>query len=310
MVLILLLFAGLLLASFAVSILTLVLCGRLFRAEKATLGRAAAVCGILAVPSPLALLWSNRVSERKRPWLGDAASDSIPGAWFLIRWLLRTGSGKAVLIMLTWLVASTVLNVGLALTCRATVAEAFIVPTGAMAPTIYGQHVDKTCPRCGCPFAVGASFRPYDPDATAMTTCTNCRAAVEVPPSDPTVSGDRVLVSKLDSPRRWDLVVFPPPGDASTMYVMRLVGLPGEAIEIRGGDLYANGRRLRKPPGTLDEFWLPVHDTDFEPREPPPPRARVGFRPASRRAGRGSPVRDGSSRAAPSSAGSCSSRTP
>ena len=191
-------------------------------------------------------------------------------AWFLIRWLLYAGSGKAVLIMLSWLVASTILNVGLALTCRATVSEAFVVPTGALAPTIYGQHVDKTCPRCGCPFAVGVSFRPYDPDATAMTSCTNCRAAVEVPPSDPTISGDRILVSKLDSPHRWDLVVFPPPGDASTRYVMRLVGLSGEVIEIRGGDLYANGRRLRKPPGTLEEFWLPVHDTDFEPREPPP----------------------------------------
>ena len=137
------------------------------------------------------------------------------------------------------------------------------MPTGAMSPTIFGHHVEKTCKQCGCTFEVGASFRPYDPDATAMTSCTNCRAAVEVPPSDPTVSGDRILVSKLDAPRRWDLVVFPPPMDTSTMYVKRLVGLPGETIEIRGGDLYANGRRLQKPPGTLDEFWLPVHDTYF-----------------------------------------------
>jgi len=266
MVLILLLFAGLLLVSLAVSTLTLAGCGRLFRAERATLGRAAAVCGILAVPSPLFLLWSNRLSEAHLVGLAMLPVIQLLAAWFLIRWLLCASGGKAVLITFTWLAISTILNVGLALGFRATITEAFIMPTGAMSPTIFGHHVEKTCKQCGCTFEVGVSFRPYDPDATAMTSCTNCRAAVEVPPSDPTVSGDRVLVSKLDSPRRWDLVVFPPPGDASTRYVMRLVGLSGEVIEIRGGDLYADGRRLRKPPGTREEFWLPVRDTDFTPR--------------------------------------------
>ncbi|MCU0872047.1 MAG: signal peptidase I [Pirellulaceae bacterium] len=270
MALISVLFAGLVIASLAVSILTLVVCGRLFRAEKATLGRAAAVCVILAVPSPLALLWSNRLSQTHVLGLAMLPLVQVLAAWLLIRWLLGTGSGKAALITATWMVTSTALSVALALTCRATVAEAFSVPTGAMAPTIFGQHVRKTCERCGYEFPVGASFRPYDPDATAVASCTNCGATVEVSPSDPTVSGDRILVSKLDAPRRWDLVVFPPPTDTSTMYVKRLIGLPGETIEIRGGDLYANGRRLQKPPGTLDEFWLPVHDTYFGSLGSPP----------------------------------------
>lgn len=270
MVLISILFAGLLLASLAVSTLTLAVCGRLFRAEKATLGRAAAVCGILAVPSPLFLLWSNRLSETHVVGLAMLPVIQLLAAWFLIRWLLCAGGGKAMAITFTWLAVSTVLSMGLAQGCRAIITEAFIVPTGAMSPTILGQHVEKTCKQCGCIFEVGVSFRPYDPDATAVASCANCESPVDVLPSDPTVPGDRVLVSKLESPRRWDLIVFPPPGDASSMYVMRLVGLPGEAIEIRGGDLYANGRRLQKPPGTLEEFWLPVHDTDFEPREPPP----------------------------------------
>ncbi|HZL36383.1 MAG TPA: signal peptidase I [Tepidisphaeraceae bacterium] len=46
------------------------------------------------------------------------------------------------------------------------------------------------------------------------------------------VPGDRFLVVKIPFvPRRWDLVAFHPPGSAQT-YVKRVVGLPGERIEI------------------------------------------------------------------------------
>ncbi len=268
MVLILILFAALFHTVFAVSVLTLAICGRLFRAEKATLGRAAAVQGILLVLTGPLLLWSNRISDANVVGPVMLLGVQFLATWLLIRWLLCTGGGKAALITFSWLVASSIPSLALASLFRATVVEAFVVPTGAMAPTVYGRHVDKTCGQCRYGFAVGASFRQEDPGATALATCTNCEAPVEVLPSDQTISGDRIWVSKLDSPSRWDLVVFPPPVDTSTMYVKRLVGLPGETIEIRGGDLYAGGRRLRKPPGTLNELWLPVHDTDFVPQEP------------------------------------------
>lgn len=263
--------AGLFVATAAVSILTLAFCGRLFRAQKATLVRAAAVYGVQLVLSALALTFAHRGAGVAAVALGILASVQFLAMWLLIRWLLRTGSGKAALIMLTWLVGSAVPNVALALLWRATLAEAFVVPTGAMAPTIFGKHVDKTCPRCGYHFAVGASFRQEQPEMTAAATCTNCGTPVEILPNEPTVSGDRILVSKRETPRRWDLVVFPPPGDIPDLYVKRLVGLPGETIEIRGGDLYVDGRRLRKPSGTLHELWLPVHDTAFLPPGTPPP---------------------------------------
>ena len=270
MVLISILFAAAFHASIAISILTLAFCGRLFRAEKATLGRAAAVCGILLVLYVVMRLGANRISDANVIGSVMLLGVQFLAVWLVVRQLLCTGGGKAALIALTWLVASAIPNVALALLFRATVAEAFVVPTGGMAPAIYGQHVDKTCEQCGYGFAVGASFRPHDAWATALTACTNCGAPVAVVPDDPTVSGDRILAGKLESPRGWDLIVFPPPADPSTNYVQRLVGLPGETFEIRGGDLYANGRRLRKPPGTLEEFWLPVHDTDFVPRESAP----------------------------------------
>src|SRR5579864_2542094 len=34
-------------------------------------------------------------------------------------------------------------------------AEAFVIPTGSMAPTLYGQHRDVYCEQCGTRFAVG-----------------------------------------------------------------------------------------------------------------------------------------------------------
>ncbi len=46
-------------------------------------------------------------------------------------------------------IESLVVAVALALVIRASVVEAFVVPTGSMAPAIYGQHVETTCDTCG-----------------------------------------------------------------------------------------------------------------------------------------------------------------
>ena len=36
-------------------------------------------------------------------------------------------------------------------------AEAFVIPTGSMAPTLMGKHKDLDCPECKCPYQVSAS---------------------------------------------------------------------------------------------------------------------------------------------------------
>ncbi|MDP7278005.1 MAG: S26 family signal peptidase, partial [Planctomycetaceae bacterium] len=36
-------------------------------------------------------------------------------------------------------------------------AEAFVIPTGSMAPTLYGRHKDVDCEKCGHGFSIGAS---------------------------------------------------------------------------------------------------------------------------------------------------------
>ena len=60
-------------------------------------------------------------------------------------------------------------------------------------------------------------------------------------------SGDRFLVVKFLKPRRWDIVAFRFPGDPSVLYVKRLVGLPGEQITIKDGQIWADGEMLIPP---------------------------------------------------------------
>lgn len=56
------------------------------------------------------------------------------------------------------------------------------------------------------------------------------------------VDGQRVLVRRWGAPRRWDVVVVRAPEDARRLLIKRVVGLPGERVEFRGGDVLADGR--------------------------------------------------------------------
>ncbi|TAH36769.1 MAG: signal peptidase I [Planctomycetota bacterium] len=80
---------------------------------------------------------------------------------------------------------------------------------------------------------------------------------------------DRVLVDKVcflvRDPVRWEVVVFRYPLATSNNYVKRLVGMPGEELQIRYGDLYARPLGtsedfaiLRKPPRLQASLWKKV----------------------------------------------------
>lgn len=64
--------------------------------------------------------------------------------------------------------------------------------------------------------------------------------------------GDRIFVNKLiyyGMPRlqRGDIVVFWYPNDPSKNYIKRIVGLPGETVEVREGRVHINGVELDEP---------------------------------------------------------------
>jgi signal peptidase I len=146
-------------------------------------------------------------------------------------------------------------------------AEAYVVPTGSMAPTLLGHHCELSCPNCGYLFVIGID----DEGRPARAVCPNCGKdnldhlpAVEC-------NGDRVLVQKFlydfRPPRRWEVAVFHYPGEPAEAYVKRVVGLPGESVQIVGGNVLVNGQIARKTPQEFRAMRILVHDSRYAPRD-------------------------------------------
>ncbi len=53
----------------------------------------------------------------------------------------------------------------------------------------------------------------------------------------------------LWQPRRGDVIIFHYPRDPSRDFIKRVIGLPGETVEIRSGQVYINGKQLAEPFG-------------------------------------------------------------
>jgi signal peptidase I len=82
--------------------------------------------------------------------------------------------------------------------------------------------------------ALGCDDRSYSMTSTAMMPTIH---------SGETVVGDR---SKT-TPNRWDVIVLRPPHDHSTLFVFRVVGLPGETVSFDSTGTLINGTRPTRP---------------------------------------------------------------
>jgi signal peptidase I len=244
-----------------------------------------------------------------------------------------------------------VVAIVLALIIRHFAMEAFVIPTGSMAPTLLGAHVDATCAYCGkmqpvsakyydtmtegtyrvearcpgCGKAVGARipveevtdgyvlvrcpdceerFRTaLDPHAkperfqVISPVCVNCsrefEAEVELADFSPDSvwrrllprwirhlikpgglkGGNKILVNKFiyrfQKPMRWDVFVFKSPQQPDKNFIKRLVGLPGERLDIRNGDIFIDGRIARKPRHVQEVLWREIYDIHQVDREGP-----------------------------------------
>jgi len=60
------------------------------------------------------------------------------------------------------------------------------------------------------------------------------------------MTNDRVVASRLSyligEPERYDIIVFIPPDEREKLYVKRVIGLPGETVELIDGKVYIDGR--------------------------------------------------------------------
>lgn len=167
----------------------------------------------------------------------------------------------------------------LAFLFRAFEAEAFVIPTGSMAPTLLGRHKECTCKQCGFFFTFGASDEideesgTFNPDRRIQSAlCPNCRFENDVLEL-PAFKGDRIIVSKFPyefgDPQRWDVPVFKYPERPTTNYIKRLVGLPNETVVIKRGDVYRREDDrslsiLRKEPYKQKVLQIPVYHNDHQ----------------------------------------------
>ena len=195
-------------------------------------------------------------------------------------------------------IESIVIAFVLAFLFRTFEAEAFVIPTGSMAPTLMGRHKDVECPKCGYRYEVSASEEENErgaPSDCIAGMCPVCKYVMPMrpdlkdgnpgnqyagAPKQPSYNGDRILVNKylyaFTDPKRWDVVVFKFPGDAKINYIKRLVGLPGETLRIYQGDIFirpegATGeddfKIERKPAEKALAMRHLVHDTEHDATE-------------------------------------------
>ncbi len=179
---------------------------------------------------------------------------------------------------LEWLITAF----ALAFVFRAFVMEAFRIPTGSMADTLLGAHYRLRCTQCGYEYYYGESNykRPQEQQGRfrrrELSRCPSCGYFQQVGGPEPVSSGDRILVLKciyqFVEPEQWDVIVFKNPLDPTENYIKRLVGRPGETVEIIDGDIYIDGLISRKPAKVQNELWMPIFDNDYQPARPEDPR--------------------------------------
>ncbi|MFT5300586.1 MAG: signal peptidase I [Mariniblastus sp.] len=138
---------------------------------------------------------------------------------------------------------------------------------GSMAPHFLGKHSLATCEACGFEFTSDweqANQREF-------LVCPNCGARM-LRSSATSVSGEQLSIVPSKSPKRWDVVAFRLPTDTASPSsaktqdagIKRVVGLPGEEVQIRDGDVYVNDHLIRKTLAEQKRVRVHVYDSQFQ----------------------------------------------
>lgn len=85
-----------------------------------------------------------------------------------------------------------------------------------------------------------------------LVNLASARFVVDGPSMQPNFeTGQFVIVSRVNyligEPQRGDVVVFQYPGNLADDYIKRVIGTPGDTVEIRNTQVYVNGELLNEP---------------------------------------------------------------
>jgi signal peptidase I len=132
----------------------------------------------------------------------------------------------------------------LAFAIRVFVVQAFKIPSGSMIPTLLiGDHILVSKLSYGIQWPGDCKLKMSFPPVTCYT-------------SQPLIG--------FGAPQRGDIIVFRYPEDEDKDFIKRVVGLPGDTIQIRSKQVYVNGTLLddrsytqRVDPGTIEGTITP-----------------------------------------------------
>lgn len=140
-----------------------------------------------------------------------------------------------------------VIAVLLALFIRTFAVQAFKIPSGSMIPTLLvGDHLLVNKMSYGvqwpqeCKLTVALRMDPLP-----FVTCYASRALLP-----------------LGTPARGDVIVFRFPGDEEKDYIKRVVGIPGDRIELRNRGLWINGALVAEPYVQYTDSAIQGHPRD------------------------------------------------
>lgn len=148
------------------------------------------------------------------------------------------------------------------LACQRTPPIPAVVQGASMAPNWLGEHQLLICRDCRFPIRYQLDVQDV---LTKRIVCPNCGYADNLISDSTTQAAQSATIARDQPVSRWDVVAVQLQ-DSEAIGIKRVIGLSNEKIEIRNGDLYADGKKMVKPWEIQKNVRMLVFDTKFQPQ--------------------------------------------